>query len=788
MRLSRTTAALFIGTAIGLTAGSFANAEGQQQTAAPAADTGGAAAANNTTVGEVMVTARRRSENLQKVPLAVTAVSQADLTKAQVTTARQLVQFAPSLNIGTGNQRDQQRFYIRGQGLVVGVIDGPVTAYMDDAPYPQFGSGGPGFYFDMANVQVLNGPQGTLFGKNTTGGAVLFTPNRPVDTNGGWIQAGYGSYNNREVTGVLNWAVVPGKLDIRFGGEMRQRDGFTKCFYPQDTGGSCDYDNINYKVYRLGILFKPTDRIENYLALSYVLNSTNGTALNLTNFDPHGAMALTYGLNTMLGYLNLQQQLGPRVTLDTAPHSWYERNIRAVNTTTFKVTDDLSLKNIFSYDREQVNSGFDADGTPKPGLGWPIGPFEGSPSALGLEKTDYITNETQLQGKALDGKLNYTGGFFYEHFYPYVTPQGEDLEALGNVLRELQTFSGSTEAVFGQGTLDLGLLSPALDQWKLTGGVRYTWDSKHAWSNWHLLNPFFPVCTGQGVVGFYPNCNAYIDGKWNAPTFNVDLDYQVRPNALLYFTISDGFNAGGINQGYAPGEPGAVFGSEYVTNYEGGLKSDFHIGDAPVRVNLSVYHDDYSHVQRNELLPNPQGGNPINPVNSFASAVINGFELDAHAKAGRFDLSGNYDYLDAHYAGNPPNITAETGGSIRDGQQLPYAPKMKIAGTVTYHLPVPEDLGDISIYGSANYQSSFRWGDPSYIGVILGDYGLADFGANWDNIAGKPIHLQLYVTNAFDRSAVAGSLAYYNLLGFVTKSYVEPRMVGFRVRYDFGGI
>jgi iron complex outermembrane receptor protein len=789
MGRSRAIATLLAGTALALAAGSFA--EAQPAPSQPSRTT----LAQGPTIGEVLVTARRRTENLQDVPIAVTAVSQADLRSAQVTTARQLVQFAPSLNIGTGNQRDFQRFSIRGQVVTVGAAE-PTTAYMDEAPYPQYGAGGPGFYFDMANVQVLNGPQGTLFGRNTTGGAVLFTPNRPVDRNGGWFRAGYGSYNNREATAVVNWAAVPGMLDVRLAGEIRKRDGYTKCFYPQDTGGSCTYDDMNYQVYRLGVVFKPTDWIENYLSVSYNKNKTNGTSFQLTHLNTGGLagggiFAFFFGVPQTTAYLNQQQQLGPRVTLDTAPHSWLAEDIRGVNTTTIRLSDHLTFKNIASYDREKIKQGFDGDGTPLPGLGWPIGPFQGSPSALGEEKTDYLTEEAQLQGKALGDKLVWVNGVFFEHYYPYEVPQGEDIGALGGVKRQLATLAGSTEAVFGQATLDLGVFTPVLDKLKLTGGVRYTWDSKHANSNWFSLVPPTGKCTSTGQSGFVPNCNIWIDAKWSAPTFTVNLDYKIRPNALLYVTASRGFNAGGINLGFVATEPSVIFGPEYVMNYEGGLKADFHLGDAPVRTDLAVFHIDYDHIQRAELFLPPGSLAPINPVNSYGSAVINGFELQAQTHVGHFDVSANYSYLDAHYvyaSNDPAYITLVNKNFIFAGQQLPYAPNHKIAGTVTYHVPIPPSLGSLSLYGGANYQSSFRWGDRNAIGNILGDYAIANFGANWDNIGGHPLHLEFYITNAFDRTAVAGALAYYYLLGFVTDSYVEPRMVGFRLRYDFGGL
>ncbi|HEY3697435.1 MAG TPA: Plug domain-containing protein, partial [Phenylobacterium sp.] len=120
-----------------------------------------ATAAHSSDLDEVVVTARRREERLQDVPVAVTALTATRLQDAQVTTARQLVAIVPSLNINTGNQRDFQRYTIRGQGVTLGAGEG-VSVYVAEAPIPQFAAGGPGLYYDLENLQILNGPQGTL--------------------------------------------------------------------------------------------------------------------------------------------------------------------------------------------------------------------------------------------------------------------------------------------------------------------------------------------------------------------------------------------------------------------------------------------------------------------------------------------------------------------------------------------------------------------------------------------------------------------------------------------------
>jgi iron complex outermembrane receptor protein len=762
-------------------------------------------AAQSNALGEVVVTARRRDERLQDVPVVVTVMNKEALRNAQVTTARQLIQFVPSLNVGTGNSRDYQRFTLRGQGVTLGAGEG-VTAYVNEAPLPQFAAGGPGLYFDLDNLQVLNGPQGTLFGRNTTGGAMLFTPARPVDRNEGSIQAGYGNYNNREITGVANWAAIPGVLDIRFAGEFRQRDGFTTDYWD----GS-KYDDINYQAYRLGVLFKPTSHIQNYLVLSYNRSNTDGTGFILTDVNPAGSSGGVFGLNSptatatafgatqgLNGYLAQQQQLGIRTSLGTAPHFWFEENTRAVNTTTIDLPYNLTLKNIASFDRERVYGGFDIDGTPDPIVEWKTGPYLGNPSGFGLSKNEYLTEELQLQGKSFGGKFNWVIGGFYQHYYPYGGAQGVDGIQFGALQQTLTGEAETSKAVFGQGTLDLGEFTPVLDRLKLTVGYRYTWDDKSYVSDVAKLPS--GVCVGTVAPAVLPNCAIHYAAGWNAPTYTIGLDYKVLSNLLVYVKTSKGYKSGGFNGGGTnPLSPTATFGPEYVTDYEGGIKADLHLMDVPVRVDLAVFHDDYKDMQRNNTtlidpagcLVNPANCGQVNVVTNAGAAAIDGAEFQLEAKFHAVDINFNYSYLDARYTNYQYKASAAATPLSLNGLQLPYAPTHKIGVSVTYHLPIDPALGELSVNAAANYQSSYRWGDvdSGHINspeITLGNYALVNFGANWDHVAGRPVHLEVFVTNALDGKYRAGSLAYYYSVGQAAVSYIEPRMFGFRVRYDFG--
>jgi iron complex outermembrane receptor protein len=232
-----------------LGAPAFADNTVQQDQATPAK----VKPAQQTSIEEVVVTARRRPEDLEKIPVAVTAISGDTIRNEEIKTAIDLQNFAPSLSVSANlGSRDNDVYSIRGQSQPFGGADPGVQTYFAEVP---FNSSGPGTDYDLANIQVLNGPQGTLFGRSTTGGAVLFEPQRPTDQLGGYIETQLGNYDYREFDGALNVPIIGDTLMVRAAFDVANRDGYT-----QDTvitGTSAPYtedqDNLDYQSFRVGI-------------------------------------------------------------------------------------------------------------------------------------------------------------------------------------------------------------------------------------------------------------------------------------------------------------------------------------------------------------------------------------------------------------------------------------------------------------------------------------------------------------------------------------------------------
>ena len=267
---------------VGLTAGA---GHARAQTDQPAASTG------KSDLEEIVVTARRKEERVQSVPLAITAFSQADIEKQHIQDVQDLARTVPSLAV-SNSQSDANAPYssqTRLRGLAGSVV------YFADVPLGsvdyQAGTGlthglSAGFYYDLDNLEVLKGPQGTLFGKNSIGGLISIEPKKPTDKFEGYAQATFGNYNDRQFEGAVNIPIVQDKLLVRIAGQSQQRDGYTKDFF---TGK--DYDNRDYYSWRVGVTLRPTDDLENYFIYDGYYQDSNGSSAIPRFVNPGYAVA-----------------------------------------------------------------------------------------------------------------------------------------------------------------------------------------------------------------------------------------------------------------------------------------------------------------------------------------------------------------------------------------------------------------------------------------------------------------------------------------------------------------
>lgn len=727
------------------------------QSLRPSASNNPRAGAGNNAFDDIVVTARRREERQQDVPVAITALSGASLEQRGIRSVEDLRSSVPSLNL-TAQRRDEANFYIRGQGPGV---QNPgqrnftsVATYFAEVPIDV---SGPGVFYDIASVQVLKGPQGTLFGRNTTGGAVLFEPNRPTMETHGYAKASIGNYNYREFEGVLNIPVVPDLLAIRLAGNTAKRDGFTRSII---TGQRLD--ERDYYGFRGSVLLTPSIGFENLLIVDGRDKDQNGSSAILRQIRPTAAIAPAFA-----PLLAQQQQLGPRRTL--IPELIFERQntLGITNRTTWEVADTLTLKNIASYRRIRTDRGADYDGTPFATLynlnERPIQKWQS-----GLEQ---FTEEFQLQGRVPNLSLNYILGAYYEHAKPGY-PQELRQNAFGAVTVRQTDADDKSTALFAHAELELarGL--------QLSGGFRYTWDRR--WASSSLRNAA-GVCTQRVPAGTGPFvCPDTASAKFDAPTYDATIQYKMSADALVYAAYRHGYKSGGVNLP-TPSPGFSSFAPEYVDEYEVGIKADWDVG-IPLRTNLAAFIDKYKEIQLSVATLLPSGG-IVSLVRNAPRATNKGIEFETTIVPFEgFSLSGFASYLDAH-----SDVTVPGTPAVK-GRQTAFQPKWKYGINGSLVVPTPESIGSLTLSADYSWQGRVNTSDISpLLETSYPSYGLLNARIGLANVGGSGVEASLFATNLTNKTYILGGFPLGDAIGFESALYGEPRMYGASLKFSFGG-
>nr|WP_298103512.1 TonB-dependent receptor [uncultured Shinella sp.] len=240
-------------------------------------------------IEDIVVTARRRAENMQTVPISVTAITDTVLREKSISTPYDLVAATPGIAATTGSaSRNDVLYFIRGQGATFGSSPSVVTYFADVPQQTNAASGGSNInFYDLESVQVLKGPQGTLFGRSTTGGAVLVTPKKPSGEFDGFVEASVGNHAARELTAAINIPLMGDQLAVRIAGNYSYHDGYSR----SSTTGQ-ELDDRNRSSYRISLLARPTDWLTNTTIFTDQNISENGTATLLDKYEPNGIARL----------------------------------------------------------------------------------------------------------------------------------------------------------------------------------------------------------------------------------------------------------------------------------------------------------------------------------------------------------------------------------------------------------------------------------------------------------------------------------------------------------------
>ena len=649
---------------------------------------------------------------------------------------------------------------LRGQGPAFNGTSGTVT-YFAEAPDPYLGlDGRPGSYYDLANIQVLKGPQGTLFGKNATGGNVLFEPQRPTNTLSGYFNGQLGDYGEREFDAAINIPIVSDKVLLRVAGTAERRDGYTTDVGPNFPGKS--YDNIAYEGFRVGLTVRPFTGLESYTLYRYQQSYTNGPGTVPYLLDPTRTDLDAAFPNRTTAFAT-QQALGPRqVSYDFNEFTRTQYN-QAMNSTTYRVNDNIQLKNIVSYTRDEIYYAYDYDAGPLPLAGQ-------SSTNVPTEGGDYISEELQLQGNALDRKLQYAGGIYGDDLHT-PKPTGGLFQSypttafLGELIPVAELMSNHSQAAFVQGTLDFGAFTPVLSGLSFTAGYRYT--NEYTESSTTELG----IPEGSGSDSFH----------YGSYTF--DIDYKLFHDTLLYATFRDAFKAGGFNSLVPTGSPFANYPPEQLKDKEFGIKTTQHFLGMQARVNLDGFFGDYNNIQREVV--QVVNGLPSEVVESAAKGKIDGLELESSLIPIRpLEISLNYSYTDSAYTA----VTTVAEGLLQ-GAPFPYTPRNKVSLEARYQLPVAPRFGQLTASETLTYQSkqSIAQTNQDLVAPYLPGFGQLNLRLDWDHVMNHTFGVSFFMTNVTNELQAVGQGDFYASYGVETRTYAPPRMFGFQLRYPFGG-
>jgi len=735
---------------------------------------------------EIVVTARRREENLQQVPVAVTAFSPQQLVEKGITSNQALLYQTPSLVTTNfaGSGLIEAGYTIRGQGPGSGATNvGGVVAYFAEVPTHLTSIP----YYDMASIQVLNGPQGTLFGRNTTGGAVLLMPQTPIDKFEGYARIQGGNLKYGEVEGAVNVPLVSDKVMLRLAGDLLTREGYaTNAF----TG--TQLDNKHGQFYRASLRLKPTEWLDSTFIYDVVQINTHGGGMVLAYAKPGSGADLTYGpaLAPFFGGVTLQSAYAGQVQrgVDSPALDTPTREIRThktgINTTTIDLGDTflggIKLKNIASFRQNDINQARDFDGTPLPIVNNPIL----------SEYSQYWTEEFQVQGSSLSQRLQWTLGFYHDETQLIDPNRNRTQQVLfgapfaipGLPLTPLTIYSGRydrSNAVFAQDTFNI------TDKLSLTTGFRETWDFTRTKSQ-QFRGPTQSVC-GFSVPGTTTplplnSCVQQASGSWKAPTWTISVDYKLTDSLLMYIASRRGYKAGTFNSQLASSDPLFLVKPETVTDFEFGTKADWNVGAVKNRTNVALYWSNYNDIQRN--VSTVVNGVIGTLARNAAKARIRGIEISDSTYFGdQLEMQLTYSYTDASFTEvSDPILLAASGG------ELSGVPKHKGSLTLRYHVPVDASVGDMAIGATGFHQTRWNWVDA--IGTEpLGfspEVTTIDGRADWRNIMGSNVDFGLWIKNATDKRYSLGGVALSSTVGTVTYVYSEPRTYGADIRYSFG--
>jgi iron complex outermembrane receptor protein len=705
-------------------------------------------------LSEIVVTAQRREQNVLDVPVAVSAIGADSLAQNQIADVSSLQRLAPSLTVAPFGDATTPLLSIRGQVAqdIVASVDPAVGVYVDGV-YLGRATGANLAFLDVERVEVLRGPQGTLFGRNTIGGAISITPMHPTDKFEGRVTARYGNYDAFGLTGIFNAPLADG-VAVRVAASHSQRDGFARSSV---TGAELNSENLEYV--RASLKAELGGGWDVLVSGDFSDSRNSGQWITLINTYPVSdtlAGIVTGGTQTATQYID---RFTRRPAVDTSgPFTSRSWGVSGILSGMFGA---VNVKSITAY--REVKRGldnFDQDGTP----------FDLLQILYNDSRQHQFSQEVQFYGKMLDDRLDWiVGGYYF-------TETGRDT-VINEFLYPLNPNIGVTDArainknlaFYGQLTFNL------TDELSIFGGIRYARDTRRLDLFSRTARPTPDVVVSCGVAAAsLPDCFFPLPKKtFEYAPFSIGVNYKPSRDVLVYAKWSRGFRSGGYNSRGSSLDTLLPFDPERVDSYEIGGKLEI---DRRFRINAAVYQSDFDKMQL--LADAGVSGAAVVAINQNAgSSRIRGLELEAEAALGQLRLNGALTLTDAKFKKLLPNVV-----NLVLASPIPYTPKTTVSIGGDY--AIPTGFGDVILHGDYNWRSrTYFMATPPLSPVHQQrSYGLlnASITAN----VGENISLSAFGKNLTNRNYFTRTTGIVQA-GFDNAYPGDPRTYGVSASYRF---
>ena len=700
---------------------------------------------------EVIVTAQKREQNMQNVPIAVTALGEDTIRNANIVTIDDVANHTPGFTMTNYNPVTPQPF-IRGVGSSPSDAgsDASVGIFIDGV-YAGRAGGYRADMFDLQRVEVLRGPQGTLFGRNVAGGALNILSNAPGREFGGDLELTAGDYNLYGARGMLT-GPLSGTLAGRLAFSVRQRDGNTD----NTLSGNELHDEDNKSV-RGRLLWEPADSLTINLIADYSEDDLEGPAARNFEGDPAAALG-SVGLGLLVPLL-LPTSKDPfriEAAFDGYAH-------REMGSATLQADWETGLGTVTSVSGFRHNDFDYLDDV----VGLAFDPASGVAPLLTDhtdEESDQFSQELRLS--SVQDEFAWTVGLYY---LEQDLDQVQTFTPLGVPVSYDQSADTTSYAVFAHATLPLN------EHWAITGGGRYSYDEKD-----------FDLVTEGDEIGFglltpdpaNPEAGAQPfeasdDDSWSKFTPKLSVEYTPTDNIFAYATWSQGYKSGGYN-GVATNFTAATtpFDEETVNNYEVGVKTDFF--DDRMRLNIAAFYMDYEDLQ---VFVSSFESTVGILVDNAGEADVYGLEAEFfYSPSDRLDLTATYAYLDAEIGNNEI-------GTVEEGNDLTRAPEHTASAAAQYRWPLG-NFGDLLLRADYSWQDKSYFQPENYELSAQDSYGLLHLRAALQ--AGAGWELAVWLKNATDEEywVHAFDSSFGSDLG-ASAVQGEPRMWGVTGRYSW---